>query len=119
MFVTLAHVAWIDAVLGQRLRAIRVIGQEPMPVVVEVTHQRHINAHAVQLLADVGNRLRSLRGVHSNTHHLRTGVSKFLDLYGRPDGIHRIGVGHGLDANRRATPDCHHPITPYHAGLQR
>ncbi len=119
MLVALAHVTRIDTVFGQRLRAIRVIGQKPVAVVVEVTHQRHINAHAVQLLADIGNRLRRLRGVDGDAYHLRAGVGEFLDLDGRADRVHRVRIGHGLDAHRRTTPDCYHPITPHHAGLQR
>ena len=53
--VALADVAGIDAVLGQRLGAGRVVGQQPVAVVVEVADQRHVDAHAIELLADVGH----------------------------------------------------------------
>ena len=53
--VALADVAGVDAVLGQRLRAVGKLGEQAVAVVVEVAHQRHVDAHAVELLADVGH----------------------------------------------------------------
>ena len=41
-----ADVAGIDAVLGQRLGAGRMVGQQLVAVVVEVADQRHVDAHA-------------------------------------------------------------------------
>jgi hypothetical protein len=51
--VALADVAGVDAVLGQRLGAGRESRSAAVPVVVEVADQRHVDAHAVELLADV------------------------------------------------------------------
>ena len=47
-----ADVAGIDAVLGERLRAIRILRQQLVAVVVEVADQRHVAAARVEPLAD-------------------------------------------------------------------
>ena len=60
VLVALADVAGVDAVLGQRLGAGRIVGQQAVAVVVEVADQRHVDAHAVELLADVRHRRRRL-----------------------------------------------------------
>ena len=56
----LADVARIDAVLGERLRALRELGQKLVTVEMEVADQRHGAVLRVQALADPGNRGRGL-----------------------------------------------------------
>ena len=113
--VALAHVAGVDAVLGQRLGAGRIVGEQAVAVVVEVADQRHVDAHAVELLADVGHLRRGLGRVDGDAHHLGAGDRQFLDLDRGADGVHRVGVGHRLDAHRRVAADGDDARAPDHA----
>ena len=55
-------VAGIDAVLGQRPRALRILLQQEVAVVVEVADDRNAHAVLVELLDDLGRpRRRPLR----------------------------------------------------------
>ena len=92
----LAHVARIDAVLRQRARAIGIIVEQGMAVVVEIAHQRHVDVHLVELFADVGHGRSRFRAVHRQAHQFRTGTRQFLDLDRRADGVGRIRVRHRL-----------------------
>ena len=92
----LAHVARIDAVLRQRARAIGVIVEQGMAVIVKIAHQRHVDVHLVELLADVRHGGRRFRTVHRQAHQFRTGTRQFLDLDRRADGVGRIRVRHRL-----------------------
>src|SRR5690606_32429542 len=78
-----AHVAGVDAVLRERLRAIGNLGQQLVAVVVEIADQRHRHPHAVELLAYGDDFARGLRGVHRDAHELGTGLGQLLDLDGR------------------------------------
>ncbi len=112
-----AHVAGVDAVFGQRLGAGRVVAQQAVAVVVKVADQRHVNAHAVELLADVGHGLGGFVVVHRDAHQLGARQRQLFDLNGGADGIGGVGVGHGLHAHRRAAAHRHMPRTPrHHAG---
>ena len=117
VLVALAHIAGVDAVLAERLRAGRVLGQQAVPVVVEVADQRHVDAHAVELLADVGHGRRSVGRVDGDAHHLRAGKRQFLDLDRGADGVHRVGVCHRLHPHRRSATDGDHARPPAHQRL--
>ena len=117
--VALAHIARVDAVLGQRAGAIGKVGQQPMAVVMKVADERHRNAHAVELLADGRHSRCSLGRVHRDAHQFRARHRKLLDLNGCADRVGRIGIGHGLHAHRRVTAHGHHMIAPDHASLTR
>ena len=117
-FVALAHVAGVNAVFGQGLRAVGKVGEQAVAVEMEIAHQRHRHAHAVQLLADIGYGLRRLGRVDRDTHHLRARERQFLHLDGCANGIDRVGVGHGLDAHRRAAANGDDVAAPGHPGLQ-
>ena len=69
VLVTLAHVAGVDAVFGEGLGAVGVIGQQAVTVVMEVANQRDVNAHAVELFAHMRHGLRCLRRVDRQAHH--------------------------------------------------
>ena len=95
-----AGVAGIDAVLGQIARALGILGQQQMPVVVEVADDGHADALLVELLDDVGNGRRSLVIVHGNAYQFRSGAGQRRHLlHGRGD-VRRVGIGHGLHHNR-------------------
>ena len=88
-----------------------------MAVVVKVTNQRYINAHAVKLLPHIGHSLGRFGGVHRDTDHLRASQCQLFDLNGRGNRINRIGIGHGLDAHRRIAANGHDAGIPDHARL--
>ena len=100
MLVAFAHIARIDAVLGEAFSASGKVTQQSVPVVVKIPDQGHINAHAVQLLSDVRHGLCGLWGVDSDAYELGARDGQLLDLNGRPNGVGRVRVGHGLNANR-------------------
>ena len=66
-----ADVARVDAVLGERLGAGRVLAQQLVPVEVEVADDRHRHAELRQALDDVRHRRRRLVGVDGDAHQLR------------------------------------------------
>src|SRR6185369_14250919 len=119
VLVALAHVAGVDAVLGQRLRTVRVVGEQAVPVVVEVADQRNVDSHPVELLADVGHLRGCLGRVDGDAHQFRSGHGQFLDLDRGAERVLGVGVGHGLHTHRRIATDGHDARTPHHAGLAR
>ena len=108
----------VDAVLRERLGAGRKLGEQAVAVVVEVADQRHVDAHAVELLADVRHGLRRLGRVDGDAHQLRTGDRELLDLDG---GLDHVPVSVlVIDCTRTGAPP---PIVtsraPAHHGLVR
>jgi hypothetical protein len=100
--VALAHVAGVDAVFGQRLGTRWVVGQQAVAVVMEVADQGHIDAHFVELVANVRHSLGGFGGVDGDAHHLGASDGQLFDLDGGADHVDRVGVGHGLHAHRCA-----------------
>ncbi len=47
-----ADVAGVDSILGQSLRACRVVGEQLVPVEMEVTHQRNRATEAIEARSD-------------------------------------------------------------------
>ena len=115
--IALADIAGVDTVLGQGLRAVRVIGQQAVAVVMKVADQRHVNAHAVELFAHIRHSGSGFRRIDRDANHFRARNGQFLDLNGGAQGIDRIGVGHGLNAYRRITTDGDNARTPDHLRL--
>ena len=102
-----AGVAGIDAVLGQIARALGILRQQNVPVVVEVADDGHADALLVELLDDVGNGCGRLVIVHGDAHQFRPGAGQCRDLlHGRGD-VGGIGIGHGLHHNRCIRPHAH------------
>ena len=48
----LADIAGVDAVFGQRARAVRVVAQQALAIEVKIAHQRHIAAQIVQIVGE-------------------------------------------------------------------
>ena len=71
--------------------------QQRVAVVVEVADERHVDAHAVQLLADVRDGLGRLLAVHRDADEFGAGAGQGGHLLRGALGIGRVGVGHGLD----------------------
>lgn len=78
----------------------------------EVSDQRHVDPHAVELLADRRHGLRSLWRIDRDADHLRSGQGQFLDLNGRANHVFGIGIGHRLHTHRCATTDRDDARTP-------
>ena len=103
MLVALAHIAGVDPVFGQRLGASRVVRQQAVSVVVKVADQRHIDAHAIELLTDVGHGLGSLWRIDGDSNHFGASNGKLFDLNGRTNRVDRVGIGHRLNPDWRGT----------------
>ena len=102
----LAHVAGIDAVFRQRLRALRELGQQAVSVVVKVADQRHIAAHRIQHLADTRHLNGSFGSIHRDANQFGTGLRQLEYLARRTFGIDGVGVGHGLHDDMGIAADC-------------
>ena len=101
-----AHVARVDAVLGQGLGAVRELAQQRVPVVVEVAHQRHRDAvHVAQAVADLGHPRRRGAVVDRDAHDLRAGLGQLRHLAGGRGRVGGVGVGHRLDHDGGAAAD--------------
>ena len=70
VFVALANIAGVDTVFGQRLRAARVVRQQAVTVVMKVTDQRYVDAHAIELVAHMRDSFGRLRRVDRDADHL-------------------------------------------------
>ena len=113
-----AHIAGVDAVFRQRLGAGGHIGQQAVAVVMKVTDQRHIHAHFVQLLANIGHGLRGFGRVDGDAHDLRTRIRQLAHLYRRAYRVFGVGIGHALHAHGRAAAYGDHALAPHHPRLQ-
>jgi hypothetical protein len=102
-----ADIAGIDAVLGERLGAGRVIGEQLVADIVEIADQRHEDAEPFQPFADLRHGGGALVAVDGDADDFRAGAMQRGDLC--DGGIHvgRVGVGHRLDDDRRIAADDH------------
>ena len=101
-----ADVAWVDPVLGQGVRTVGELAQQRVTVVVEVAHERDLNAvDLVQALADLGHLGGAGAIVDGNPDDLRTRARQVGNLRRRADGVGRVGVGHRLHQHRGAATD--------------
>ena len=102
-------VARIDAVLCQRLCALRILGQQLMSVVVEVANDRRVPALLGQRLDDVRNRLCGIVVVHRDAHHLGARARERRDLLHCALDIGGIGVRHRLHDDRSVRAGANAP----------
>ena len=117
-FLTAADIAGIDAVLGERLRALGVLGQQAVSVEMEIADQGYRHTARVQPLADRRHRARRLLAVDGDTHQLRAGTCQIGDLVDGSRGVGGICVGHRLHDHGRVSADhdladthTHSPVT--------
>ena len=103
----LADVAGIDAVLGQRARAVGILRQQLVAVVVKVADQRHAAARRVQAPADFRHLRGGLRRVDGDAHQLRAGARERFDLARGGGRVLGVGVGHRLHHHRRAAANAY------------
>src|SRR5207302_1187041 len=114
-----ADVTRVDAVLGERRGAVRMLAQELMAVEVEVADQRHADTGAIETLANRRHRRRSLAGVDREAHELRPRARERLHLPDRALDVRGVGIGHRLYDDRRAAADADGVHPPKGSGANR
>jgi hypothetical protein len=88
------NIARVDAVLIERRRARRMLGQKLVPDIVKVADQRHLHVQLRQPLLDARHRFCRRIAINRNAHQLGAGGRQRRHLpRGRLD-IGSIGVGH-------------------------
>ena len=80
-----------------------------MAVVMEITNQRYIDPHAVQMGTDFRNGRSGFRRIYGNPHQFRPRTRQFGALNRRPHHVNGIRIGHRLDNHRRSATDPHLP----------
>ena len=101
------HVARVDAILRQRPSHIRVLLQQQVAVVVEVAHDRHLDAEHPHRLDDFRHRDRRFIVIHRDAHQLAAGFGQSHHLIHGGLHVRRIGVRHGLHHNRVPSTNPH------------
>ena len=103
VLAALADVAGIDPVLCKRPRAVGKVGEQLVPVEMEIADQRHPAADGVEPLANDGNRRCRLGGIDGDAYELRAGIGQRFDLRDGRGDVRRVRVGHRLDDDRGIT----------------
>jgi hypothetical protein len=98
------HVARVDAVLGERRRHLGVLGQQEVPVVMEVANDGDGHVPVRESRDDLGYRLCRRLVVHGHAHQLAAGLGQGCDLLHGRVHIGGVGVGHRLDHDGMARP---------------
>ena len=102
-----ADIARIDAVFGERLAAGGMIGEQLVADVMEIADERDVASLLRELLENMRHGRRRLVAIDGDAHQLRALLRQRQNLrHGRLD-IRRVGVGHGLNDDRRAAADDH------------
>ena len=109
VLVPAAHVARVDPILRECFRTGGVLGEEQMPVVVEVADDRDVDAQPIQLFADDRHGLGRLVVVDRDANQLGPRMRELCDLQGGGVRIGGVRVGHGLDDDRVIVTDRHVP----------
>jgi hypothetical protein len=102
-----SDVPGVDSILRKCLRAIRVLLEQDMPVVVEVPDYRDTNSLLAEPLDDMRHGLRGLTGIDRDANQLGAGTREIGDLFGCGFYIDGVGIGHRLDDDRVASADAH------------
>ena len=102
-----ADVARVDAVFVERFGAGGMVDEQLMADVVEVADQRRGDAHRHEPVADMRNGGGGFVAIDRDAHHLRARAGERGDLKRRRFDVGGVGVGHGLDDDRRAAADDH------------
>ena len=96
-----AHVAGIDAVLGQCIGAFRMFSQQLVPIEMEVADDGYADAHLREAVPDRSHCRGGRCLVDRDAHQLGTRARQRLDLLRGAFDVRRIGVGHRLDHDGR------------------
>ena len=100
-----AHVARVDAQLGEGGHRLGVFVHQAVAVEVEVAHQGHGQALGLQARADLGQGGHGRLGVDGDAHQFGAGAVQLGHL--GDGGVHvgGVGVGHGLHHHRGAAAE--------------
>ena len=109
-----AHVAGVDAVLGEGPGSLGIPGEEDVTVVVEVPDNGCVDSFVGQAGHDLRDRLRRFLVIHGDPDQLAPGQGQGLDLVYGCDNVGCVGVGHGLDHHRVRAPDSHATHGDFH-----
>ena len=102
-----ADVAGIDAVLGQGSRAVGILREQEVSVVVEVADDRHAHAVLIESFDDRRNGGGSFFVVDRDADQFRPGPRQRHHLLHGRGNIRRVGVGHRLHHNWCIAADSH------------
>ena len=100
-----ADVPWIDAVLGESARAVRVFREQQVAVVVEVANDRDVAPIVGSPSNDLGYRRRRLVVIDGHAYELRAGAGQRDHLRRRVRGVGGIRVRHRLHDDRIGATD--------------
>ena len=95
-----ADVARVDAVLGQRARALGILREQQVPVVVEVADDRDVDADVGEARDDLGNGRCGLLVVHRDANELRAGGASAATCAAVAARVGGVGVRHRLHDDR-------------------
>ena len=101
----LADVTRIDTQFRQGNSAVRHLGQQLVTIKMKITSKGNIDAHRVELRANLRHRARGFQCVNSDSHDFRSSTRKRCHLRDRGSDIFGIGIGHGLHHDGRITPN--------------
>ena len=83
----------------------------------KIADQGDIDAHFVQLVANVRHSLGGFWGVDRDPDHFGARDGQFLDLNGGANDVNGVGIGHGLNAHGCAPTHGDNTRAPNHFGL--
>ena len=95
----------IDAVLRQRARAIGILCQQQVSVVMKITDDGNTDSHIHKPRSDFGDGGCGFVVVHGNADQLRAGVRESGNLRSSPRRVGGIRVRHGLHDDRISGAD--------------
>ena len=102
-----ADIAGVDPVLGERLGAGRVLGQQLVADIVEIADQRDVDAQPVERVPDARHRGGGLGAVDGDADDLRSRAGERRHLGHGAVYVGGVGVGHRLDDDRTVAADRH------------
>jgi hypothetical protein len=114
------YVAGINAVLGKRPRALGILPQQDVAVVMKVADDGHAHAELIEAVHNLRDGRGRLLGVHRDPHQFGARPRQRHHLIYGAGHIGGVGVGHGLHDNRIIAADfdaCHIYRCRYAAGL--
>jgi hypothetical protein len=100
-------VAGIDAIFVEGASAIRIFGEQHVAVVVKIADERGVASGVQHALLDFGDGRGGFGNVDGDAHHLRSGRSELHTLLRGGGDIGGVGIGHGLNDDRRAAAHVH------------
>ena len=99
------HVSGVDPILRQGFGAFGIVGQQPVPVEVEVTDKGDIQALLLEAITNGRNGTSRRFVVDGDTHQLGAGLRQLSDLSRSGRNVGCVRIGHGLNHDGGVAPD--------------